>query len=725
MANKKPTGVSSNKSNTDDTDNTDNTDNTDDTVVLPVSPVSPVLCVTEALLDSIFEGNILDRIRRFLCTKNKLFTFADIAKAIGKKESNVRQAVNRRKDLFLRQSVDGRKVVIQMIQSEMDEIRKKIEEIRQFDAQKKEKKKEHELKELKKRKHILEVEEYLRKTKPKREGLFLLIDYQDVLLYSSSLADLLLEEPKKFIEQVEYHFSDKLSVKIVNFPEINQTNIEDLRQEHLNGLLCIEGRVTSIGEVRPVITSLTYSCPSCGALVSQKQNYRLNKIQEVFRCSCGRRGGFIEESREQINSCFIQLEDLQDKTDNPHSRRLKAVLFKSLCESGIIKRFTPGNEVRVMGVLKEVPIMKGNNLSPFLDWVFEVNDVELIEKNINVKEFEEKTIEEIKKLAYRIDKEGHEILHSSFSPEVHGYEEIKDALMLQLSNRRNECKEKSTRNKSNILLIGDPGIAKTVLCKYAVKISSGAREAVGGGSSAVGITASVVKEEDSMGGYRVEPGAMILAKDLLFLDELNNLNEEDKPKLQEGMSEQRVSINKANLHVKMKVTCGILSVANPLYGHFKNDAKETLAEQFNIPSPILNRFDTVFMMRDQVNEKNDKKIAEIMMRRHNGNLDLEYSAEFLKEYFAYVRYFPEPEIKKEISELMKEIYSAARTSHGNLRINPRFFESLTRMSSASAKMRLSPTVEAKDIKMVLKILSKSQYELNELFLENLKIGKIK
>lgn len=683
-----------------------------------------VTCVSSvsiyhSLFLEVLGDSVVEQIIKHIFLEKRGLTVGELALKTGKTEVHIRNTISKNRQYFDTLKPNGKIGVTLVTHQAVQDIKQKIDELRQIQAQQEQKRKELEAKEAKEKEHILEVKEYLMKNKPKREGMFILIDYQDVLNYSSELADLLLEKTHKFIEQVETHFSDKLSVKIVNFPELSQINIEDIRKEHLETLLCIEGRVTSIGEVRPVTTKIVFSCPSCGTLISKIQNYRTGYLEEPTRCSCGRRGGLHLENKEETNACFIQLEDLQDKTDNPQSRRMKGVLFKSLCDISTIKKFTPGNEVRVTGVLKEVPIRKGSKISLFSDWIFEINDVELIEKDININEFEEETIQEIKLLASRIDKEGISCLDSSFAPEVYGYEEIKHALMLQLSNRRNDVKNKSTRNKSNILLIGDPGIAKTVLGKFAVKVSSGAREAVGGGSSAVGITASVIKEEDSMGGYRVEPGAMVLAKDLLFLDELNNLSDEDKPKLQEGMSEQRVSINKANLHVQMKVSCGILAVANPLFGHFKPDAKESMAEQFNIPTPILNRFDTVFMMIDNVNGEYDKKIAEIMMKRHNGRLNIEYSPKFLKKFLAYVRHSDEPEIEDDIAQIMKEIYFECRkTYNAGVKINPRFFESLTRMSCASAKMRLSNKVELKDIKIALRILSQSQYKINELILEN-------
>jgi replicative DNA helicase Mcm len=264
-------------------------------------------------------------------------------------------------------------------------------------------------------------------------------------------------------------------------------------------------------------------------------------------------------------------------------------------------------------------------------------------------------------------------------------------------------------------LIGDPGVAKSVLCDFSVSITPGSRKAVGGGSSAVGITASVVKEEESLGGYRVEPGAMILAKELFFLDELNNLSDEDKPKLQEGMNEQTVSINKANLHVQMKVTGGILAGANPKNGHFITGGKESIQEQFNIPSPILNRFDSIFVLQDEVNEKLDKQIAENMLKRQRGILKPEYSKEFLKDFFAYIRHFPEPKISEEISKKIQNLYSEARNTYNQgVKINPRFLESLTRMAISSAKLRLSEEVNETDLIIALKILSKSQYKVSEL-----------
>jgi len=260
--------------------------------------------------------------------------------------------------------------------------------------------------------------------------------------------------------------------------------------------------------------------------------------------------------------------------------------------------------------------------------------------------------------------------------------------------------------------MGDPGIAKSVLAKFSIAITPGSREAVGGGSSAVGITASVVKEEENLGGYRVEPGALILAKEILLIDELNNLSDEDKPKLQEGMGQQSVTINKANLHVKLRVTAGILATANPKHGSFKSN--ENVISQFNIPSPIINRFDEIFTMKDNPEEKRDREIADKMIKRERGRIKPKYDPEFLKKFFVYVRNFCQPEIDDSISNKLQELYVKIRKQKTeDLIINPRFIEALTRLIKASAKIRLSNKIKDKDIKRALEILNKTHFQTSE------------
>lgn len=704
------------------TDVTNVTSVTDVTSVKKLS-VTSVTCYSD-FSDKVFTDTTIDLILREYVLKKDCFTFGELAENLGKKEGTIRQNINRYKHFFDVKLLNGKKCNSYLSQIGVEEIQQRIEryegEIQQKIKQESDKKLEE------RRQETLENDliSFFKQSELKREGNTLFIDFEDISQTNIQMANHILDRPLEFLDAINNHFSKRYDIKFINLPESININIESLRKENLNKLIAIEGRLTSFGEVRPVITKITFECPSCGASIILKQNYRDGNIKEPIGCSCGRKSNFKIKERKEQNCSFLQLEDLQEKTDNPHSQRVKAVIFNGLCEGDRIKIFSPGNEVKCYGILKEVPVYKKNKKTLFLNWILEIIDAELIEKDIDISKFSDEEVNSIKELSKQIDKEGLSPMLESFAPDIYGYEHIKSALALQLCNKRNDTKNKKIRNKSNILLIGDPGVAKSVLCNFAVGITHGGRRAVGGGSSAVGITASVVREEESIGGYRVEPGAMILAKDVLFIDEMNNLQEEDKSKLQEGMSEQKVSINKANIHCEMKVTCGIISAANPRDGNF-NKTDYNVENQFNIPTPILNRFDTVFVLIDIVNEDNDKAIASKMIKRHRDKLDNKYDASFLKKFFAYVRKFNEPEINDSMEEILKKIYFASRKYNDEgVKINPRFLESLTRMSIALAKIRLSPVVQLKDIQRTLDIIKHSQYKINtDLILKDLNFAQ--
>ena len=695
---------------TDDTLDIDVTDDTDEVIKRCVSSVSYI----KPLLHVIFEDSVLEQICKNLYLSNKALTFGELAIKIGKSENHIRNTISKNKVYFRIFKPNGKISVTHVTHQLVDEIDARINRIKQVEEEKAKAEAGLKLAELQQQTFNKDIISFVHSTKPKRDGKFIQLDFKSILEYSPELANQFLDNPEKFLGEMSKQYDDKLDIQLLNIPHDYSLNIEQIREENLNKIISIEGRVTSFGEVKPIITEVKFECPSCGNLIKVFQNYRTGDLTEPSRCSCGRNGGLRPVEKKKVNSCFIQLEDLQDKTDNPHSKRIKCVLFNGLCEEDRIKIFTPGNEVQCLGILKEVPIFKNRKKTVFLNWILEIMSAELIDKDVDLDEITEEELESITKLSNSINEKGMECVVESFAPDIHGYAQIKEAMILQLCGQRNDRKKNSIRNKSNILLIGDPGIAKSVLGDFALKVSGGSRKAVGGGSSAVGITASVMKEEDSLGGYRVEPGAMILAKDLLFLDEMNNLSEDDKPKLQEGMNEQTISINKANIHVQMKVTSGILAAANPIHGHFKDDPKLSVQEQFNIPSPILNRFDSIFVMRDEVNEEKDKAIAKKMIQRQRGNLESTYNIPFLKKFFAYVKHFPEPKIDNETQDLFEEVYHKARkTFNQGVKINPRFLESLTRMSIASAKIRQSEKIELKDINVALRILSQTQYKISE------------
>ncbi len=315
------------------------------------------------------------------------------------------------------------------------------------------------------------------------------------------------------------------------------------------------------------------------------------------------------------------------------------------------------------------------------------------------------------------DINGFESLRDSIAPEIYGHKETKDSIILISSQPRND-NQNNIRNKSNIFLIGDPGVAKSVFGKFVNKITQGSMYVSGSGSSQVGLTATVERIEDN---WMIKPGVLPLAREQAVIDELNLISEDDKPKLQEAMSEQRITINKASIHTSLKITCGVFGIANPIQGNFNPDLD--LIKQFNLTTPILNRFDLIFVIKDSVDSEKDKKIAEKMLEREGSKIKVEYDADLLKRFFLFIRSQSNPNFSEELNEFISNLYSKIRKSmngSSKIKINPRFIETIIRLSKASARLRNSLEVSKKDIFRSFEVIRGTYLNedlplLNELF----------
>ena len=660
--------------------------------------------------NNVFGDTLLEKVlKHFLTTKNTRRTLIKLSEEMGQNRDSLRVCINRHKAYFVDKSSKGVAGVIEVDRSGIEEINNRIkameaEKVRIIQEQEKAKSAKMDVEKWMEKLHKVAVE-----VEVEREGRTIILDFNKVVEFDHELADELLDKPSDFIDGYLNFKEGKYTLNIKNLPDSCKSTIEDLRHKHLNKLSIVEGRVAAISEVRPQVVEAKFECPSCGTIISVLQVEK--KFREPQRCSCGRKGGFTLIHKTLVDAARIIIEDMQEKTDNPYKKRVSCFIQGDLTHREKIKVFAPGNEVKVTGVLKEVPIpLPQGSISTRFDYAFELLDGELSEQEVIIEKFSKEEAKRIKELSKLIDDEGLKEITSSFAPEIEGHEAIKQAIICQLCNARNHGIRE--RNKPNILLIGDPGMAKSVLGKFAINITPGSQKAVGGSASAVGITASIVKEDADLGGWRVEPGALVNAKDLLFLDELNNLSDEDKPRLQEGLSEQTITINKANIHTSMKVSAGVIAAANPLHGHF--NAMTDITQQFNITSPILNRFDTIFVIRDKVDKEVDRRIAKKMLQRTRNKIEKKYDEEFLRKFFVYIKQQPEPEIDEKMEDHLSDLYAEIRQGRGDkLIINARFVESMTRLLKASAKIRLSKKIEEKDIVRALDILKHSHYATSE------------
>ena len=198
------------------------------------------------------------------------------------------------------------------------------------------------------------------------------------------------------------------------------------------------------------------------------------------------------------------------------------------------------------------------------------------------------------------------------------------------------------RGDINVLLLGDPGTAKSQLLKFVDKVAPIAVYTSGKGSSAAGLTASIIRDASSREFY-LEGGAMVLADGgVVCIDEFDKMREEDRVAIHEAMEQQTISIAKAGITTILNSRTSVLAAANPVFGRY--DDMKTPGENIDFQSTILSRFDMIYILRDVHDERRDETLAKHVMNVHttgstveraaeNGDLDLQT----MKGYISYCK----------------------------------------------------------------------------------------
>mmetsp|Transcript_53022 Transcript_53022/g.158690 ORF Transcript_53022/g.158690 Transcript_53022/m.158690 type:complete len:343 (-) Transcript_53022:572-1600(-) len=81
--------------------------------------------------------------------------------------------------------------------------------------------------------------------------------------------------------------------------------------------------------------------------------------------------------------------------------------------------------------------------------------------------------------------------------------------------------------------------------------------------------------------------------------------------LLEAMEQQQISIAKAGVVASLPARCSVVAAANPRHGNY--NMGKTVAENLNMATPILSRFDLVFILRDKADEDQDRLVSSNIM----------------------------------------------------------------------------------------------------------------
>jgi replicative DNA helicase Mcm len=303
----------------------------------------------------------------------------------------------------------------------------------------------------------------------------------------------------------------------------------------------------------------------------------------------------------------------------------------------------------------------------------------------------------------------------SIAPSIYGYEHIKEAIMYLLFGAVfKQLPDITIRGDMNVLLVGDPGTAKSQLLQYVSRIAPRGLYTSGRGTTAAGLTAAVLREKG--GGMSLEAGALVLAdKGVACIDEIDKMRPEDRVAIHEAMEQHTVSVAKGGIVATLNARTALLAAANPALGRY--EPYRTVAENIALPVTILSRFDLIFVLRDVPEKERDTKMTEHILDLHmRGPAPLEspIAPNLLRKYISYTKNI-QPKLTEEAITRLKDFYlemrSASETEGTPIAITARQLESLVRIAEARARVAYRKEVLAEDAEAAIRIMGWSLKEV--------------
>ncbi|VDK89352.1 unnamed protein product [Litomosoides sigmodontis] len=531
-------------------------------------------------------------------------------------------------------------------------------------------------------------------------------------------------------------------------------NPRTLKSQFLGSMVCCEGIVTKCSALRPKVVRSVHYCPATKKTFERR--YTDLTSYDAFPCS--NLYPTEDENKNPLETEYglstyrdhqtFSIQELPEcAPPGQLPRSIDVVADDDLADS-----CKPGDRVRVIGLYRCLPNKQNGYTSGCFRSIIISNNIQLLSKEMQPN-FLPDDIKNIRKLSRQ--KNIFDTLARSLAPSIWGHDEVKKAILCLLLGGNEKILQNGShiRGDINVLLIGDPSVAKSQLLRYVLHSAPRAIATTGRGSSGVGLTAAVTTDIDS-GERRLEAGAMVLAdRGIVCIDEFDKMSDIDRTAIHEVMEQGRVTIAKAGIHAKLNARCSVLAAANPVFGRY--DLFKTPMENIGMQDSLLSRFDLIFILMDEHDPKHDNSVAGHILKLHQyrtpgepdgavlpmgfdtetlTTFDMEevsatseiceknkdwcagkasdklFTMQFVRKYIHMAKSV-KPKLTEEASAYISECYAELRSfdtsktdRERTMPVTVRQLETLIRIATAMAKARLAKNVELSDAEKAYQLL---------------------
>ncbi|XP_042440568.1 DNA replication licensing factor MCM3-like [Zingiber officinale] len=606
-------------------------------------------------------------------------------------------------------------------------------------------------------------------------GRRLIIATDDLRSYSLDFARRLIRSPAEYIQPISDAVTEearRVNPKLkeryrvqVGFKGpfgFHRVTPRDLMSSFIGSMVCVEGIVTKCSLVKPKVVKSVHYCPAT-------KQFTFREYRDITS-TAGLPTGSAHPTRDENGNLLVtehglceykdhQTLSMQEMPENSAPGQLPRTV-DVIVEDDLVDSCKPGDRVAIVGVYKAFPGKSKGSLNGVFRTILIANHVSLLNKGAHAPNISIQEAKKIKEIAKRSD--AFDLLGNSLAPSIYGHLWIKKAVILLMLGGVEKNLKNGThlRGDINMMMVGDPSVAKSQLLRAIMNIAPLAISTSGRGSSGVGLTAAVTSDQET-GERRLEAGAMVLAdRGVICIDEFDKMNDLDRVSIHEVMEQQTVTIAKAGIHASLNARCSVVAAANPIYGTY--DRSLTPTKNIGLPDSLLSRFDLLFIVLDQMDPEIDRQISEHVSRMHrycaddrgiggheksvryteddDGDVDtsifVKYNRalhgqerkkgkkqkherltiNFLKKYIYYAKNIYQPKLTDEASEHIATSYAelrdaGANAKHGGgtLPITARTLETIIRLSTAHSKMKLRTEVLKADVEAALQVLNFAIY----------------